>query len=175
MVFKQGHRGIRHRGEATRPICSALAHDVAIVRFDPAMSLQEVERHYESLSFTESGLPRPRRHPVLCGLAEGVLLQRLLLLASSRDIDIKASLPSSRSSARAPSSFETSANLERTHPHDQTTPRDREANLCSPGRDQPRKAPSGEENRRKASHASDSYAWTSSARPCTRRLESAHV
>ena len=81
----------------------ALAHDRAIVRFNLAMSLQELERFDESRSllaeskrvFREFG---DAKNAILCSLAEGVLLQRLrkyreareaylLLLASSRDID----------------------------------------------------------------------------------------
>lgn len=81
----------------------ALAHDVAIVRFNLAMSLQEVERYDESRSLLAESKQvfrdhRDIRNYILCGLAEGVLLQRLkrfrearetylLLLASSRDID----------------------------------------------------------------------------------------
>jgi tetratricopeptide (TPR) repeat protein len=86
-----------------------LAHDRAIVRFNLAMSLQEVERFEESQrllaeckqDFREH---RDMRNVILCGLAEGVLQQRLrryreareiylLLLASSREID-KESLAS---------------------------------------------------------------------------------
>lgn len=81
----------------------ALAHDRAIVRFNLAMSLQELERFNESLKllveckhvFRDHG---DTRNVVLCGLAEGVLLQRLcrfrearerylLLLASTRELD----------------------------------------------------------------------------------------
>jgi tetratricopeptide (TPR) repeat protein len=83
-----------------------LAHDLAIVRFNLAMSLQEVDRYDESRAllaeskqvFRNHG---DRRNTILCGLAEGVLLQRLrrfrdaretylLLLASSRDIDTES-------------------------------------------------------------------------------------
>lgn len=79
----------------------ALAHDSAIVRFVRATTLQEIERHDESLSllaecksvFREHG---DTRRLLLCGIAEGVLLHRLrkyrqareaylLLLAGTRD------------------------------------------------------------------------------------------
>ena len=86
-----------------------LAHDLAIVRFNMAMSLQELERFDDSRRllaeskqvFREHG---DTRNAILCGLAEGILQQRLrryrearetylLLLASTRDID-KESLAS---------------------------------------------------------------------------------
>ena len=79
----------------------ALAHDSAIVRFVRATTLQEIERHDESLAllaecksvFREHG---DTRRLLLCGIAEGVLLHRLrkyreareaylLLLAGTRD------------------------------------------------------------------------------------------
>lgn len=79
----------------------ALAHDSAIVRFVRATTLQEIERHDESLVllaecksvFREHG---DTRRLLLCGIAEGVLLHRLrkyreareaylLLLAGTRD------------------------------------------------------------------------------------------
>jgi tetratricopeptide (TPR) repeat protein len=80
-----------------------LAHDLAIVRFNLAASLQEVGRFEESRAlmieskqiFREHG---DTRNAILCGLGEGILLQRLkrfrearevylLLLASTRDIE----------------------------------------------------------------------------------------
>lgn len=80
-----------------------LAHDLAIVRFNRAMSLQELERFEESRSllaeckevFDGHG---DMRNVILCGFAEGVLLQRLrrfreareaylLLFASTPDLD----------------------------------------------------------------------------------------
>lgn len=86
-----------------------LAHDVAIVRFNLAASLQEVERFEESRAllveskqvFRDHG---DTRNTILCGLGEGMLLQRLkrfrearevylLLLASTREIE-KESLAS---------------------------------------------------------------------------------
>ncbi len=86
-----------------------LAHDLAIVHFNRAMALQELERFEESgrllaesrQVFREHG---DTRNAILCGLAQGVLMQRLrryreareiylLLLASTRDID-KESLAS---------------------------------------------------------------------------------
>ncbi len=79
----------------------ALGHDYAIVRFARASTLQEVDRHDESMVllaeckkvFREHG---DARRLLLCGIAEGVLLHRLrryreareaylLLLAETRD------------------------------------------------------------------------------------------
>ncbi len=86
-----------------------LAHDLAIVRFNLAASLQELERFGESRTllveskqiFRDHG---DARNSLLCGLGEGLLLQRLkrfrearevylLLLASTREIE-KESLAS---------------------------------------------------------------------------------
>jgi tetratricopeptide (TPR) repeat protein len=83
-----------------------LVHDLAIVRFNLAMSLQEVDRYDESRTILAESKQVFRNHgdlrnTILCGLAEGVLLQRLrrfrearetylLLLASSRDIDTES-------------------------------------------------------------------------------------
>jgi tetratricopeptide (TPR) repeat protein len=83
-----------------------LAHDQAIVRFNRAVSLQEMERFDESRAlltecravFREHG---DSRNEILCGFAEGVLLQRmgrfraarevyLLLLASMGNIDTES-------------------------------------------------------------------------------------
>ena len=80
-----------------------LTHDVAIVRFNLAMSLQEVDRFDESLALLVESKRvfwdhADKRNTLLCGFAEGVLLQRLrryrevretylLLLASTRNID----------------------------------------------------------------------------------------
>jgi tetratricopeptide (TPR) repeat protein len=80
-----------------------LTHDRAIVRFNLAMSLQELGQFDESFDlitesrrlFDEHG---DARNTLLCGLAEGILLQRLgrfrearetylLLLASTKPID----------------------------------------------------------------------------------------
>jgi tetratricopeptide (TPR) repeat protein len=80
-----------------------LGHDRAIVRFNLAMSLQELDRFEESRLllaeckqvFDEHG---DARNTILCAFAEGVLLQRqrrhrearevyLLLFASTKDID----------------------------------------------------------------------------------------
>lgn len=88
--------------EKVRPF-PVLAHERAIVRFNLALSLQELERFAESQEmlaecrgvFHDHG---DMRNAVLCGFAEGVLLQRqgnyreareiyLLLLAADRDID----------------------------------------------------------------------------------------
>ena len=82
--------------------CS-LAHDRAVIRFNLAVSLQEMERFDESQALlTESrGVFRAHgdtRNEVLCAFVEGVLLQRtnrfrdaremyLLLLASTRELD----------------------------------------------------------------------------------------
>lgn len=80
----------------------ALSHDLAIVRFNLAASLQEMGRFEESRAllveskqiFRDHG---DTRNTILCGLGEGLLLQRLkrfrearevylLLLASTREI-----------------------------------------------------------------------------------------
>jgi tetratricopeptide (TPR) repeat protein len=79
----------------------ALAHDYAIVRFVRATTLQEVDRHEESLALLAECKTIFRDHNdnrrlLLCGIAEGVLLHRmrryreareayLLLLAGTRD------------------------------------------------------------------------------------------
>jgi tetratricopeptide (TPR) repeat protein len=92
-----------HTAEQKLEPHGVLAHDRAIVHFNLAISLQEVERFDESLAllvdsrevFRDHG---DTRNATLCGLAEGVLLQRmgkyrdaretyLLLLASTRDMD----------------------------------------------------------------------------------------
>jgi len=81
----------------------ALVYDLAIARFNRALTLQEMDRHEESFAlfseckqtFREYG---DTRLIVICGFAEGVLLQRLqeyraareahlLILASTLDID----------------------------------------------------------------------------------------
>jgi tetratricopeptide (TPR) repeat protein len=75
--------------EADGPI--ALAHDLAIVRFNRAMSLQELERFEESRKllaeckevFDDHG---DTRNVILCGLAEGVLLQRLRTFREAREV-----------------------------------------------------------------------------------------
>jgi tetratricopeptide (TPR) repeat protein len=85
---------------------SVLAHDRAAVRFNLAMSLQEMEQFKESQALLSESREVFRDHgdarnAILCGLAEGVLLQRmgrfrdaretyLLLLASTRDIDTES-------------------------------------------------------------------------------------
>jgi len=89
------------RAESHIASFGALAHDRAIVRFVRATTLQEVDRHDESLAllaecnavFRDHG---DNRRLLLCGIAEGVLLHRLrkyreareaylLLLAETRD------------------------------------------------------------------------------------------
>ena len=81
----------------------ALAHDRAIIRFNLAYSLQELERFDESIAALAEAKQGFRDHGdtenvVLVGFAEGVLLQRLrrfrearevylLLLASTRDLN----------------------------------------------------------------------------------------
>ncbi|HEY0372795.1 MAG TPA: tetratricopeptide repeat protein, partial [Thermoanaerobaculia bacterium] len=69
----------------------ALGHDRAIVRFNLAMSLQELERFDESRSLLAESKQVFRRYgdtrnTVLCGLAEGVLLQRLKRYREAREI-----------------------------------------------------------------------------------------
>lgn len=67
-----------------------LAHDLAIIRFIRAKTLQEVERHDESLAllseckavFREHG---DSRRLLLCGIAEGVLLHRLRKYREARE------------------------------------------------------------------------------------------
>jgi tetratricopeptide (TPR) repeat protein len=84
----------------------SLVHDMAIVRFVRATTLQDVDRHDESLSVLEECKAVFRDHAddrrlLLCGIAEGVLLHRLrryrearetylLLLAGTRTIDREA-------------------------------------------------------------------------------------
>jgi tetratricopeptide (TPR) repeat protein len=84
------------------PEHGALAHDRAIVRVDLAVTLQEVGRYDESLQCLNEAKEIFRMHGdtrrlVYCGIAEGVLRQRLrhfreareiylLLLASAKDI-----------------------------------------------------------------------------------------
>lgn len=83
-----------------------LAHDRAVIRFNRAISLQELEGFDESQSLLAECREVFRdyadsRNELLCGFAEGVLLQRtkrfrdareiyLLLLASTRDIDTES-------------------------------------------------------------------------------------
>lgn len=67
-----------------------LTHDLAIIRFIRAKTLQEVERHEESLAllteckavFREHG---DHRRLLLCGIAEGVLLHRLRKYREARE------------------------------------------------------------------------------------------
>jgi tetratricopeptide (TPR) repeat protein len=87
----------------------ALAHDLAIVRFNRAVSLQELDRYDESRAllseskqvFKDHG---DTRNAIYCALGEGVLLQRLkrfrearevylLLLASTRPIETESLAP----------------------------------------------------------------------------------
>lgn len=83
-----------------------LAHDLAIIRFNLAVTLQELDRHDESLAILAECQEVFRGHNdnrlmVYSGIAEGVLLQRLrryrearevylLLLASTKPIDKKS-------------------------------------------------------------------------------------
>jgi tetratricopeptide (TPR) repeat protein len=83
-----------------------LVHDVAIVRFNLAMSLQEVERYDESRALLAESKEIFKGHgdtknAHLCGFSEGVLLQRLrrfreareiylLLLAATPDLDAES-------------------------------------------------------------------------------------
>jgi tetratricopeptide (TPR) repeat protein len=83
-----------------------LAHDRAIVHFNLAISLQEMKRFDESLPFLVDSREVFREHgdsrnAILCGLAEGVLLQRMgkyrearetyrLLLASTANMDTES-------------------------------------------------------------------------------------
>jgi tetratricopeptide (TPR) repeat protein len=80
-----------------------LAHDRAIVRFNLAVTLQEIDRHAESLTILNECKQTFREHGdsrllVFAGIAEGVLLQRLrkyreareaylLILASAKPIE----------------------------------------------------------------------------------------
>lgn len=78
------------RAEAEIANFAALAHDRAIVRFVRAKTLQEVDRHNESMAllseckeiFREYG---DRRRLLLCGIAEGVLLHRLCKYREARE------------------------------------------------------------------------------------------
>ena len=70
---------------------AVLAHDRAIIRFNRAMSLQELERFEESRAilaecravFDDYG---DTRNVILCVFAEGVLLQRLRLFREAREV-----------------------------------------------------------------------------------------
>lgn len=80
-----------------------LAHDRAIILFNLAVTLQEVDRHQESLALLDEckdvfAIHNDSRLLIFCGIAEGVLLQRLrkyreareaylLILASAKPID----------------------------------------------------------------------------------------
>jgi tetratricopeptide (TPR) repeat protein len=97
------------RAEAAIAACASLAHDRAIVRIVRAAALQEVGRPEEAFAvlaeckdvFRDHG---DRKRLLLCGIAEGVLLQRLrkyreareayllLLAGNSLDADATASL-----------------------------------------------------------------------------------
>lgn len=89
------------RAEANLVDFGALGHDRAIVRFARATTLQEIDRHEESMALLVECKEVFRDHAddrrlILCGIAEGVLLHRLrryreareaylLLLAETRD------------------------------------------------------------------------------------------
>jgi tetratricopeptide (TPR) repeat protein len=84
----------------------ALGHDLGIVHLDFAITLQEVGRYDESLQFLREAkdmfhLHGDTRRLVYCGIAEGVLHQRLghfreareiylLLLASTKNIELQS-------------------------------------------------------------------------------------
>jgi tetratricopeptide (TPR) repeat protein len=84
----------------------SLMHDVAIVRFNRAVTLQEVGRYDESVTLLQECKDIFRNFGdterlVFCGIAEGVLLQRLrrfrearetylLILATNRNIEIES-------------------------------------------------------------------------------------
>ena len=95
------------RAESSIVEFGALAHDRAIVRFARASTLQEIDRHEESMTLLAECKKVFRDHSdarrlILCGIAEGVLLHRLrkyreareaylLLLAETRDtIDLES-------------------------------------------------------------------------------------
>lgn len=94
------------RAEAYVPHDDALAHDRAIVRFDLGITLQEVGRYEEALRCLNQAKETFRGHGdtrrlVYCGIAEGVLHQRLghfreareiylLLLASAKDMELES-------------------------------------------------------------------------------------
>ncbi len=89
------------RAESNISDFGALGHDRAIVRFTRASTLQELDRHEESMALLAECKEVFREHAderrlMLCGIAEGVLLHRLrryreareaylLLLAETRD------------------------------------------------------------------------------------------
>jgi len=91
------------RAESALAAHGTLAHDRAIVRFNLAVTLQEIDRHGESLTILNECKQSFREHGdnrllVFSGIAEGVLLQRLrkyreareaylLILASARPIE----------------------------------------------------------------------------------------
>lgn len=77
--------------EAVIDECGALGHDLALVKFNLAIALQEMDRFDESLTliaeskaiFNEFG---DVAGSVRCGIAEGVLLQRLRKYREAREI-----------------------------------------------------------------------------------------
>jgi tetratricopeptide (TPR) repeat protein len=91
------------RAESALAAHGILAHDRAIIRFNLAVTLQEIDRHGESLTILNECKQSFREHGdnrllVFAGIAEGVLLQRLrkyrearetylLILASARPIE----------------------------------------------------------------------------------------
>jgi tetratricopeptide (TPR) repeat protein len=67
-----------------------LAHDRAIILFNLAVTLQEVDRHQESLTLLDEckdvfAIHNDSRLLVFCGIAEGVLLQRLRKYREARE------------------------------------------------------------------------------------------
>ncbi len=91
------------RAESALAAHGILAHDRAIIRFNLAVTLQEIDRHGESLTILNECKQTFREHGdsrllVFAGIAEGVLLQRLrnyrearetylLILASAKPIE----------------------------------------------------------------------------------------
>jgi tetratricopeptide (TPR) repeat protein len=78
------------RAESDATTFGTLAHDHAIVRFVRATTLQEVDRHDESLALLARCKAVFRDHAdhrrlLLCGIAEGVLLHRLHRYREARE------------------------------------------------------------------------------------------
>lgn len=68
----------------------ALEHDRAIIRFSRAVTLQELHRYSESMTLLVAcrevfRVHKDERRVMLCGLAEGILLQRLGKFRESRE------------------------------------------------------------------------------------------
>ncbi|HEX6098987.1 MAG TPA: tetratricopeptide repeat protein [Thermoanaerobaculia bacterium] len=75
---------------------AALAHDLAIVRFNLAVSLQELDRYDESRALLSEAKQvfkdhDDTRNAIYCALGEGVLLQRLKRFREAREVYLSSS------------------------------------------------------------------------------------